>query len=166
MPYLNQILGTIIASTLNYDQLCQAIGENPAINPATSSYAPCDGRTVVGSKLAQITGRPGLPDLRGKFLRGLNLIYSVGQPLPFDPNSNGDPETNRTIGNYQQDDFKSHGHGASSSSGFAFRTSGMGIQSDEGAEVQFGAPSITVHASGGSETRPRNVSVYFYIKIN
>lgn len=166
MAYLNQPLGIIITSVLNYDQLCHVIGENALIKNATSSYVPCDGRNISGSKLSQATGKNEVPDLRGKFIRGLNVLYSVGQPEPFRPDQNGDPQDNRVVGDYQHDELGAHTHTASSTGGFAHSQSGMGIQSNSGHEVQFIAPDIAISPAGGIETRPRNVSVYYYIKIN
>jgi hypothetical protein len=78
MSYQHQILGTIISSVLNFDEFCSVMNpaENPAMNPRTSSYAPCDGRSIVGSQLEIKTGNKikKAPDLRGKFIRGLNVI--------------------------------------------------------------------------------------------
>lgn len=168
MSYQNQLLGTIISSVLNYDQLCKAMNENPAINNTRSSYAPCDGRSIVASQLEVRANHTitNTPDLRGKFLRGLNVIYSVGQPLPFEPQAFGDHQDNRAVMNIQLDEVGPHTHDAQSSGGFAFNTSGMGIKADDGPQVQFGTPVITIKTSDGIETRPRNVAIYYYIKIN
>ncbi|MDI1233940.1 MAG: hypothetical protein PSX81_06650 [bacterium] len=166
MSYQNQILGTVISSVLNYDQFCHEIGENPAMNAARSSYSPCDGRLIVGSQLEIRTNHniTKAPDLRGKFMRGLNVIYSPGEPIdPFDPNTTGDPQANRVVMDYQGDEVKKHSH------------------SMQGSAINCGAPPPSYmiinntpaptynQASldyGGDETRPRNISVYFYIKIN
>ncbi len=160
MPYQDQILGTIIASVLNYDELCQSIGEQAALNPARSTYAPCDGRSVAGSALAKITQRTTLPDLRGKFLRGLNLMYSVGQPLPFDASNYGDTQNNRTVGDYQFDEFKSHNHVIT----VTYPASQPGRFTNGGGAGN-GGTEVTSF-SGGEESRPRNIAVYYYIKIN
>jgi hypothetical protein len=177
MSNSTQVLGTIIASALNYDQLCESIQETPAIDNTKSTYVPCYGRSILGSKLEKLTvvgpkqPEPAnhiltSPDLRGKFIRGLNLFYSVGEPkIDFakaDPNGQG-----RNVGDYQADELNAHSHSAASSGGLAHaQTYGMGIQSNQGQQVDFMAPSITVNTTGGAETRPRNVAVYYYIKIN
>src|SRR2546430_3248270 len=107
MSYQHQVLGTIISSVLDYDQLCTSIGEPAAIDLPRSSYVPCDGRSIAGSALNRITTLAHAPDLRGKFIRGLNVIYNVGQPLPFDPQQNGDAGgANRTASDYQMDSFQ------------------------------------------------------------
>lgn len=171
MSYTHQTIGTIVSSVLNYDQLCASIGENPSINNAHSSYVPCDGRSIVGSTLEKLTQvgptQPepknhivAAPDLRGKFMRGLNLFYSPGQPdLNF---QNADPEgTSRTVGEYQGDSFRSHNHPViDNSAPFAFQTPGMGITSDEGTQVRFGKPNIVIDNAGGAETRPKNLAFY------
>src|ERR1700748_738334 len=109
MSYQNQILGTIISSMLNYDQFCKVIGENPAVNDGTSSYAPCDGRGISGSTLQHDYAITNTPDLRGRFLRGLNTIYSPGQPVLIPATADeDDPSSNRKAGDYQGDIFKLH----------------------------------------------------------
>jgi len=170
MPYQHQILGTIIASVLNYDQLCTQMDESPAIDPKKSSYAPCDGRSIAGSSLEIKTnhGITHAPDLRGKFVRGLNVIYSVGQPLPFDPATNGDPQSNRVVGDFQGDAFRQHVHGYQR---YVPRTetniSNDTDQRHTGAESNNTADNTGgANTGGGDETRPRNIAVYFYIKIN
>ncbi|ANI90241.1 hypothetical protein A9P82_13640 [Arachidicoccus ginsenosidimutans] len=166
---MSDILGTIIASILSYDQLTQEIREAAVFSAPHSSYAPCDGRSIQNSCLNRNTGQINAPDLRGKFLRGLNTIYSVGQPLPFDPNTHGDPDgANRTANDYQPDTIGQHAHNvighfleASGGSGF----NGYGFESNS----RQGNKTYTTDNSGNginSETRPRNVAVYYYIKIN
>lgn len=166
MPFNEQILGTVIASVLDYDHLSKLTNDPKVINPQVSSWVPADGRSIAGSQLATITGNSNAPDLRGRFVRGLNEIYSVGEPALN--KSTADPDgDNRKPGDYQDDNFEAHSHSVTDHSApFAFPTSGMGIQSDSGQQIQFGKPNISINATGGSETRPRNISLYFYIKIN
>lgn len=168
MAYQNQPLGTIISSILNYDQLCLSIGDPAAINLTKSTYVPCDGRSVVGSALSKATG--GLlkmsPDLRGKFVRGLNVIYSAGQPLPFDPATQGDPDgPNRAAGDYQSDELLKHRHDYQ-----RYQAWNIGDMSNDTDQRQCAGQSSNTGDSsgftGGSETRPRNIAVYYYLKIN
>lgn len=204
MPFQNQPLGTILASILNYDQFCESIGEKPAVDLKKSSYIPCDGRSIVGSQLHKIAGIKvaadklvdssriaiaSAPDLRGKFLRGLNVIYSVGQPMPFDPNANGDPDgVNRTVGGYQSDAFKSHDHSGKTgddspdhSHGFGGYPYSTNYGSQNQAQNLSEAPNpFYRHTDGANtrhrhsvardgsavETRARNIAVYYYLKIN
>lgn len=156
------ILGTIIASTLNYDQLCTQLKERPAFDAGKSTYAPCDGRSVVGSDYSEVTKEREAIDLRGRFLRGLNVIYGIGQRLPFNPKEEGDPEVTRQMGDYQADAFKSHTHQ------YTDRQEGNGPnQADDGNDVGFSKiETKTTSGTGGEETRPRNVAVYYYMRIN
>lgn len=169
MAFQNQTLGTIISSVLNYDQLNDYIHEARGCH-ANSSYAPCDGRSVAGSALAPIlqqnTGATKVPDLRGKFVRGLNIFHVEGQD-PFDAAKSDPDGLNRKPGDYQGDEVKKHGHTAHSSGPFAhFGGPGMGLQSDEKQEFTFPNPTITIDDYNGPESRPRNISVFYYIKIN
>jgi len=171
-----QPLGTIISSALNYDQLCKEIDENPAIDNLRSSYVPCDGRDITGSALEVKTlhAIKNAPDLRGRFLRGLNTIYSVGQPALVVSNADeDDPSSNRKVFDYQGDLFRLHSHAASGHINGSVCGSNGTHDVDGGGDKwncdpNFGDHNVAVSIvpSGGSETRPKNISVYFYIKIN
>jgi len=78
-----------------------------------------------------------LPELRGEFIRGLDDGRGV------DPG--------RGIGTAQADDFKSHAHGIQSSG----ESGGVG---NFIAGAGFTNRTINTTATGGTETRPRNVS--------
>ncbi len=162
MASIIQPLGTVIASMLNYDQLCQNLTpiEAPAFLPTTSTYAPCDGRPILNSRLNTLTGVAVAPDLRGRFLRGLNQFYNLGEAVQIPPGSN-DPDA-RFLGSFQSDDFKSHVH--------------ENIPGASYQEYRLGEPETTIGlakainatsgAKGGAETRPKNIAVYYYVKIN
>lgn len=163
-------IGTIVASTLNFEQFSFTTKNNEKSpggiwTSAKSRWAPCDGRPISNSKYQTIASRNNAPDLRGVFLRGANS---------FDPNWTVQPEKpeqlnpdNTPPNEYQDDAFESHNHPISNQSqDFAFRTSGMGIQSNSGTEVQWTKPNISVGNRGANETRPNNVTIYYYIKIN
>ena len=166
-------LGTIIASTLNYPQLCKVSGDGraPSVewNASTSVWAPCDGRSAAGSKYGEITQRVSVPDLRGVFLRATN---------EFDPNWNRpvpepqrDPET-RKPESFQGDAIRKHAHdlaGNTMSSGYLHGHD----KYDGGGDWPRWVPTphtITVQDTGqnldGAETRPKNVAVCYYIRIN
>jgi len=87
-----------------------------------------------------------LPDLRGEFIRGLDDGRGV--------------DTGRSIGTSQADDLKSHVHSVpgntSNGSGSPYR-----ILSNTNS-----SPNVTndTYATGGSETRPRNVAMLACIK--
>ncbi|MDJ1498815.1 hypothetical protein QNI19_38150 [Cytophagaceae bacterium DM2B3-1] len=157
-------VGTIISSYLNFQQFSIVTNNNDAsgINTWQSQYSkwcPCDGRPVPNSNFQRVTSTNNVPDLRGVFLRALNQ---------FDPNSSTptnnqqlDPMSGRTVGSYQADEFKSHTHEYNvphdQGSTYWVRWWGAG---DAKALQQ------TTQASGGDETRPKNIAVYYYIRIN
>ena len=182
MSFQYQVLGTIIPSVLNYDQFCDQMGEKPSINNAKSSYVPCDGRSIIGSKLESVT-KPGpkqpdrrnhienAPDLRGKFMRGLNHFYSPGEP-EFDHEKNGDPDgMNRPVGSYQPDAMIEHQHSYDRYEAWNIRDMSndkdqrlcAGQSENKAAQT---SDAVIKDQQAGKETRPRNIAVYYYIKIN
>ena len=81
-----------------------------------------------------------LPDLRGEFLRGLDLGRGV--------------DIGRSLGSFQADDIKAHTHGISIRS-----DNNAGITSVE-SNSGLGVPgSVPTSSTGGTETRPRNVAL-------
>ena len=85
-----------------------------------------------------------LPDLRGEFIRG----WDEGRGV----------DAGRGFGSWQADEFRSHNHT------FDFRNvtnnSGGGALDDAGG----GGAVYNTNYSGGSETRPRNVALQYFIK--
>jgi len=160
-------IGTIISSYLNWTEF-QAATRNNSGNPSgggiwTSKYSkwsPADGRQVPNSAFETITAEARVPDLRGQFLRGLNW-FDKDQTSQVNP-ARKDPE-DRTRGSYQEDDFKKHNHsipgpaavGHIVSSANNFFNEPVGRQSP-----------IQTNDRGGDETRPRNIAVFYYIRIN
>lgn len=172
MPFNEQILGTVIASVLDYDHLSKLTNDPKVINPQVSSWVPADGRSIAGSQLATITGNSNAPDLRGRFVRGLNEIYSVGEPALN--KSTADPDgDNRKPGDYQGDVLGYHSHPASGHIMGSVCGSNGTHDVDGGSDKWNCDPNlgdhnvvVSVQPYGGSETRPKNVSLYFYTKIN
>jgi hypothetical protein len=158
-------VGTVISSYLTFDEMKK-------IDPEFQNYwQPADGRIVNRStayfkaKTDQSLNPVKLPDLRGVFIRGLNT-FDTAAGLPPAPTSQLDPET-RSLGHFQADDFKSHTHPITNNSpAFAYQVSGMGIQSNRGQEVRFTPPAISIGAAGGAETRPKNIAVNYFIRVN
>jgi len=109
-----------------------------------------------------------IPDLRGMFLRGMNEGRSDGEQ---------DPEQNRKPGNEQKDALQQHEHKTTVTglpTGYkehAPTPSNIGYTRHEaGRNAPYEKVSVSVSevtgANTASETRPKNVAVYFYIKIN
>lgn len=173
-----EIIGTIIASTLTYDKLCIQLNERASFNAKKSTYAPCDGRSVTGSYYSEVTDKTKTLDLRGMFLRGLNMFYEDEQAGPLDQ-SKADPDS-RSIGDYQEDDFKKHNHGGGNHSHNILGESGAAggnqsfITGDRRSSTQWSGNNNSmvynsgeiIDTEGGEETRPKNIAVYYYMRIN
>jgi hypothetical protein len=114
---------------------------------APKGWLICDGKAVSDSheELKAIIGE-NTPDLRGRFLRGLDLTGAI------DP----DGKT-RALGSVQEDELKSHAHSLTRANG------GDGGHPGHGDGLYQGIQGGT-GAAGGSETRPKNVAVNFIIK--
>jgi hypothetical protein len=128
------------------------------------------------SELRDYWGSGNLPDARGVFLRGKNHNREK---------HTGNPTGDLDIGTYQEDSFKSHTHkdsghrhtGRTEGSGLNYRFDsypGMGIEAHRG--QQTGATdhahnfttnfsSANIQATGGDETRPRNITVNTFVKV-
>lgn len=153
-------IGTIIASTLNYDKFLSLYSKND-YDAKKTKWAPCDGRNVSGSKYSQEIS-PTTPDFRGKFLRCVNQIWATNEPALKPEQSN--PE-NKTVGEYQDDALQSHTH----------KVDKAGTNVPDSGRLASGNsnyPNGTVDTGGAeggkisNETRPKNISVYYYIRIN
>jgi len=168
-------IGTVIASLLTYEQLRRT--------PHGNEYLPCDGRQIdhnseLGKILKNSTGRASLPDLRGVFLRGLNDFHLEGVDVVSKDQADPEDKGKRIVGSYQPDIFGSHNHGGGNHHhdihGETGAAGGHGsfITGDNRSSTQWGgnpgvADSGTIIGNeGGKETRPKNVAVYYYIKIN
>lgn len=140
----------------------------------------CDGRLLNRANYSDLFDAIGtawgnsnssnfrLPDMRGMFLRGVDNSPTEGTSNT-DPNSSSRTTTNsggntgNNVGTKQDDEFKNHTHGITANQ----RGAGTGIS---GVVSHFGGGSngtptaVTIQNSGGSETRPKNVYVYYIIK--
>lgn len=153
-------IGTIVTSILNFEKFSELnMDPNPnKFNPLISKWAPLDGRSVSGSLLAQYTDDNKVPDARGMFLRGL-FSFDSFYNTPID-NSRGTIVNNGPVGTFQDDMIKSHTHGYKA--GARKDVSGKGGTSD----FAWNAANYTSAAFGGIETRPKSISVFYYVKIN
>lgn len=160
-------IGTIVTSYLNFEQF-NAATKNNEKSPGgiwtsnKSKWAPCDGRPIPNSKFQALTSQVQIPDLRGMFLRGLNT-FDPFQPVPPISAEKGDPET-RIVGSYQVDELKSHKHTFSYLKPQPNSSNGGGSNHEVSDSDR--PNSGTTEAVGGTETRPKNIAVYYYIKIN
>ena len=183
-------VGTVIMSNLDWDHFqttTQNNSQNPAGNvwtPKYSKWAPADGRPVADSSFGRLAGIANVPDLRGVFARGLNKFDPrEGQPVSADQK---DPDV-RQVASFQGDLFKSHSHGGSTGTdapdhthnivGYKYNVNYGGDNTSENltvAENNFKAATSgastrhthSISAEGGTETRPKNVALYYYVRIN
>lgn len=184
-------IGTIVMSFLTWAQF-ETVTQNNVNNPAGpswspkySKWAPADGRQVPGSTLSTAASEVTLPDLRGVFSRGLNSFDPTGEPFPID-GAKKDPDA-RTRGSYQDESLKSHSHGGSTGpdapdhthwfGGYTYGTDYGSANSAQNLTVAVnnfnrqtdGASARHTHQippEGSAETRPKNVAIYYYIRIN
>lgn len=168
-------LGTIIASPLEPAKFLKQNGVSDISNISKNTWAPCDGSVISGSKYSTEFLLNSTPDLRGQFLRGFNVMLSSGTPGNHPNGLNPDENNNKTQSgySYQEDAFQGHKHFSEKKVTF-----GNVLNTDWDREVSNGA-SETEESEGkfkysdkygnprlSSETRPKNMSVYYYIKIN
>ena len=121
---------------------------------APTGWLKCNGtavsRTTYSALFAQISTTYGagngsttfnVPDLRGEFIRG----WDDGRGV----------DSGRSLGSYQADELKSHTHNYTSS----------GPSGGGGYSSRYGVPTTrTTAATGGNETRPRNLAFLYCIK--
>lgn len=146
-------IGTVIVAPLTYEQFLR-INQIEDLSSSEQIWLPCDGRTVPNGDFITKT-----PDLRGLFLRGANVM-DKNEGLHTNPvfGHQSNPE-NTIVGEFQSDIFKSHTHGYQAAS--RQDVSGRGSTSD----FAWNAGSYTTSATGGSETRPRNITVIYLIRV-
>ena len=168
--------GTIIASMLEFEKFQKIAG---------NAWKPADGRKVSAkSKYATLTGNTTLPDLRGMFLRGLNQFDPVKGPRRDkykDPDGSrrkaGKPQEDATsLPKNKKNPFKGNAVSAGDHSHIYFkaRREGGRTGSDARASSEAGntgssgnhTHTVLITAGGDSETRPVNIAVVYYIKID
>jgi len=140
-----------------------------------TGWVLADGSSCAGSRYALISGNSTLPEARGLFLRGKD--YSAGN----------NPDGDSTLGAYQVDNFQGHYHsindpghfhsapiesGAAGSIACWFPSTTSGINGNTATKTT----DLTVRApsddgSNGSprsssETRSKNITVNYFIRIN
>jgi hypothetical protein len=141
---------------------------------AKSIWVPADGRPIPKDSLyTKITGSTTVPDLRGMFLRGLNAF---GSETPIRSDGLEDPQGDRRKpGSYQADTFLSHHHHGGYPAHLASRYGiENGLPSPPGTRYDFSdsqgpvgwKQAAKTNSVGSLETRSKNISIFYYIKIN
>lgn len=150
-------IGTIISSPFKYETFLEVNHFKITENMSVAIWVPYDGRNVRSSHYGKFSGN--VPDLRGLFLRNVN-DYNV----PFDgvgkvKDNQANPE-NTSAGVVQEDIFKSHDHSLNNA-----QINAGGAPGPDGNNYRAYGTTKT-GSNGGNETRPKNMTVYYYIKIN
>ncbi|WP_204301857.1 tail fiber protein [Stenotrophomonas maltophilia] len=105
---------------------------------------------VIGTTFGSASGSTfRLPDLRGEFIRG------------WDDGRGAD--NGRALGSYQADEFKSHDHQGPTAAGT--QNGSYEVPAAPGYNVYDYVGAAPVSATGGAETRPRNVALLACIKF-
>jgi len=169
-------VGSVVISDLDYASFCSMNGIPSTGDNSELIWVPADGRVVTGSNYGE--KKNIVPDYRGTFLRGLNIFDPVNNPV-YTKAEQKDYE-NRSVNHLQLCSVQKHkhniedpGHSHNSRTGSGQADGGEGnpyARNDAGYNVETGTTSsvtnIKVLENEGSETRPTNVAVYYYIKIN
>lgn len=129
---------------------------------APDGWIVCDGATVSRTTYARLFAAIGttfgagngsttfrLPDLRGEFIRALDLGRGV--------------DAGRTLGSFQAGEIQSHKHFGKNIAG----SDGLpdsGFTAGERLGSGDGNPAFETTNTGGSETRPRNVALLYCIR--
>ena len=126
-------------------------------NTTPAGYLYCNGASfnqATYPELYSLLGGNVLPDMRGYFMRGTSDSNAV------------DPSGPRAVGSVQSDEVKSHTHTYLDT--YATENTGTNLgylgHSDPDYDNAPLTISRTTDATGGAETRPKNVAVRFVIK--
>ena len=182
--------------TVTGDSLKLGAGNSVALNtiipagsimPYVGTTAPtgwllCDGSLVNRSTYANLfvtigiafgagdgTTTFNLPDLRGRFLRGVDGTAGNDPDKSSRTASNTGGNTGNKIGSVQPDIFGSHSHTISGSTVLdpaEHSATGSNIAGTfmTGSTYTFDFSGLSISTAGGNETRPKNVYVNYIIK--
>lgn len=144
-------------------------------------WVPMDGRSMMGSKLATILATNTLPDASGMFIRAQEY-GSV--------DNDGDRTPGSAVATYQADAIGSHNHtGSLSPAGEHSHSislnyagakpvgnnnkylspnweSGDGFENKQSIQAGNHTHTVSIDSVGADETRPKNLNLYIYIRIN
>ena len=148
-------VGDIIQSMLSEAQFLEQNGVG---------WVLADGRSVSGSKYNTTTGNVSIPDMRGQFLRGKNNSRLDGQE---------NPDGDVALGTQQSDEQKEHRHFIHDDAvGTTTPTNttdpmGSGVSGLYAGRRVPGGTAVHAPSSyvGDNETRGKNVTVNYFIKI-
>lgn len=174
-------VGTVVASMVEPKEFAKLVGDKTNFDTRTSQWVPADGRSVAGSRYASVVTSTA-PDLRGIFIRGLNhsekdrVRKDVYADVIHDrvAGSFQKGATKLPINNFQVSIDPGHTHGDPTWSGQGGPYE-LAVQNRGPGGSDFGAQSARTTKDGNhghkitggdNETRPKNIAMYYYIKIN
>ena len=145
-----------------------------------SDWVPADGRDVTGSVYEQITGNSAVPDCRGMFLRsvGGNSESTIGASQSDATKKNGLVVSGGTASGTFASSTHFHevdGRGTRSfqnSNGWQYTQGGTVLNPGQNYDSNAASATASVSSTAASindgdvETRPVNITVNTYIKIN
>lgn len=174
----------------SYDVVCSgAVGDvkysilNPTLFAQVNGdcWVPLNGGDITDSKLSNITGQSNVPDISGLFLRSQE----------FSGGANRDPDRTHSssIATFQDQSYQSHNHGLNDpghshpiidkvaqlqpnswvfgalqpANPFVYNANQF---LSENRTINNATTGVTVNNFGGAETRPKNLNVWMYIRIN
>ena len=132
----------------------------------------CDNSTLAIASFAKLNenlggawgtsgGNLNIPDLRGKFPRGVDGGAANDPDRASRTNPNAGGNTGDAVGSVQSSQNLSHTHGLPRGSNY-----GSGSGANNVTLTGFVANDITSASSGGAESRPTNANVYFVIRVS
>jgi microcystin-dependent protein len=152
-------------------------------NLASAGWLFCDGATlsiaaysllhgVIGTAFGGDASNFCLPDLRGRFIRGVSGTFDNGEVRDPDISSRtasaAGGNAGNLVGSLQTDAFQGHEHDYNGISAAAPPTLGPGDAPTDGVITQVTSSEVTQSPDGdprvSSETRPLNLSLNYIIR--
>lgn len=152
-------IGTIISTTMTYEQFLKA-NQFENLSSAEQKWLPCDGRIVINGNFITTT-----PDLRGIFIRGANVM-DKNENLHTKPVSDKQRNPDEPQwGDTQGDALKTHKHYYSSPGNPGFFCVNFGCSSGMFHGNLLQKLTENVEEKEVNETRPKNLSTLYLIKV-
>ena len=122
-----------------------------------------DGRDINNTDLCKLGNVCKILDARGEFIRGWNQDRIDGDPFQKENNKE------RTLSDYQDDALQNHTHDSMQTiSGSVGADKGYIARGTKDYQIggTIGKAKVNGAQSSEYETRPKNISLYIYIKVN
>ena len=149
-------VGSIIPSSLNPVEFAREAGDPSTFDLNKSKWTLADGKSVSGTHYAELSGNAPVPDLRGVFLRGKNNGRADGHGNPQELN----------LGDFQDDQFQDHVHEINRGGNTANGTEVYAFPANTNSGIAREPTNYITQGKHGDETRPRNITVNYYVRIN